>query len=148
MADMKRVQSNSEVVKVLVLELLKDGMVYSRNEIVKFIKESSKDAETISEGVITGAIKAMVISNKIECVKRGSYRMASVADTNKTMYDKVKEVLFRCKEELEKSCIVNMLDVSEEEIAVVKKVSNTLKIIEKEINSYEKTVEVEKRKEV
>lgn len=143
----KTMESSSEKVRNEVLSLLQDGNMYPRNEIVKFIREKGKDTEEVTDGIITGVLKALVNTGKIECAKRGNYRMASVCDTNQSMYEKVKMVLLRCKEEIGKCCVVNMLEVTENEMDTAKKVSNTLKMIDKELSVYEKTVGKEEKKE-
>lgn len=148
MIEEKTMISSSEKVRNEVLLLLADGNMYSRNEIVKFIREKGKGTEDVTDGTITGVLKALVTARKVECVKRGNYRMASVCDTNQSMYDKVKMVLLRCKEEIGKCCVVNMLEVTEKEMEIAKKVSGTLKMIDKELSVYEKAVEKEEKKEV
>lgn len=148
MIEEKTMESSSEKVRNEVLLLLADGKMYSRNEIVKFVRKKGKETENVTDGTITGVLKALVNARKVECVKRGNYRMASVCDTSQSMYDKVKLVLLRCKEEIGKCCVVNMLEISETEIETEKKVGNTLKMIDKELLSYEKAVEKEEKKEV
>ena len=55
-----RFSSNAEEIRFYVKELLKDGKMYSREEIMNYVKTQSPKGGSFTEGMYTGAIRDLV----------------------------------------------------------------------------------------
>lgn len=138
MTDMKEFNSISGAVRNVVMEIVADGEVHNRNDIVSYIRSNVMNGSEVSEGIITGVLKNMVAANELEIIKRGVYRMSTVMNMNSSLADKAVSILEETKAKLNKICACNMLEITEEELEEAKKVGELIKIMDKEIVKFKK----------
>lgn len=114
--------SNAEEIRYYVRKLLSDGNEHNRKEIVKYIREQSRD-EVFTDGMITGAIRSLVENEKgrYEKTRRGWYRFKkdkefeqiSVNDVTDPLTRPIINILEETIKKLKDACTVNLLDVSD-----------------------------------
>lgn len=87
---------------------------YERKELVDLVYQKMGDNESVTAGVIAGAIKMLVGSGELVVVKRGVFRKG-VRRCKSTSFEKIYNVCSRFTMDFEKACTVNMLSLTEEE---------------------------------
>lgn len=125
--------SISDGVKKVILEFMQDGKEHNRSEIVQFIKENVNDVEAVSDGIITGTLKALCNTESLEVVSRGIYKLRATNNSNCSLTEKVLYIVNRTKEDLKKTLTLNLLEVSEEEMELSKKVAQLIKVLDTEV---------------
>lgn len=128
--------SVSDGVKKVIMEFMQDGKEHNRSEIVQYIKDNVDNAEAVSDGIITGTLKALCNGETLEVVSRGIYKLRATNNNNCTLAEKVLYIVSRTKDDLKKTLTINLLDVSEEEMALSKKVAQLIKVLDNEIEKF------------
>jgi len=103
-------------------------LLLCRKELVAEIKEKAERKEEMTDGVIAGAIKMLTASNEIMVASRGRYRKGSPVG-NQNMQEKVVALFQKFKGDLDKICMVNALNLKEEDfrfITLLNEISNNL----------------------
>ena len=124
----KMVRTLSEEAKNIIRSFVEFGREYDRKELVAEIKEKAERKEEMTDGVIAGAIKMLTASNEIMVVARGKYRKGNPAG-NQNMQEKVVALFQKFKGDLDKICMVNALNLKEEDfrfISMLNEISNNL----------------------
>lgn len=124
----KMVRTLSEEAKDIIRSFVEFGKEYDRKELVAEIKEKAERKEEMTDGVVAGAIKMLTASNEIMVVARGKYRKGNPAG-NQNMQEKVVALFQKFKGDLDKICMVNALNLKEEDfrfISMLNEVSNNL----------------------
>lgn len=124
----KMVRTLSEEAKDIIKNYVEMGREYDRKELVAAIKEKAERKEEMTDGVIAGAVKMLTASNEIMVVARGKYRKGSSAG-NQNMQEKVVALFQKFKGDLDKICMVNALNLKEEDfrfITMLNEISNNL----------------------
>lgn len=124
----KMVRTLSEEAKDIIRNYVEMGREYDRKELVAAIKEKAERKEEMTDGVIAGAVKMLTASNEIMVVARGKYRKGSSAG-NQNMQEKVVALFQKFKGDLDKICMVNALNLKEEDfrfITMLNEISNNL----------------------
>lgn len=128
--------SVSDGVRKVIMEFMADGKEHSRIDIVKYLKENVDNAEAVTDGIITGTLKALCNSETLEVVSRGIYKLRATNNTNCSLSEKVLYIVNRTKEDLKKTLTINLLDVSENEMALSKKAASLIKMLDTEIEKF------------
>ena len=124
----KMVRTLSEEAKDIIRNYVEMGREYDRKELVAEIKEKAERKEEMTDGVIAGAIKMLTASNEIMVASRGRYRKGSPVG-NQNMQEKVVALFQKFKGDLDKICLVNALNLKEEDfrfITLLNEISNNL----------------------
>lgn len=124
----KMVRTLSEEAKDIIRNYVEMGREYDRKELVAEIKEKAERKEEMTDGVIAGAIKMLTASNEIMVAARGRYRKGSPVG-NQNMQEKVVALFQKFKGDLDKICLVNALNLKEEDfrfITLLNEISNNL----------------------
>ena len=142
MAEVKKVETKEENVcsltqkaKDTILKVVQDGKEHTRQEMVSLVKERNSDVQ-FSDGIITGAIKALTVDGSLETVKRGCYKLGKVTCLEGDIYKRVVYVLKRSRDDIEQCCNVNLLEVHKDELEAVASIVDTRKLLDKEISKY------------
>lgn len=104
-----------EIVRVF----MGDGAEHPRKEVVREIREKISDKETLTDGVIAGAIKVMVEHGELECIEKGIYKM-NLSGAKAGLRQKGIRLLTRFQRDLSKLCVVNVLQMDEEDMEYIK----------------------------
>ncbi len=148
MSNAIKYQSLSEEGKEIVRQFIEDGKEYERKELVAVIKEQAERKEEMTTGIIAGVIKMLTASNEIMVVSRGRYRKG-VPMNNQTIQDKVMVLFNKFKGDLDKMCMVNALNLKEEDIEFIRRlneVCNNLEAFIWELEDISKETAVDERK--
>ena len=124
----KMVRTLSEEAKDIIRNYVEMGREYDRKELVAEIKEKAERKEEMTDGVIAGAIKMLTASNEIMVAARGRYRKGSPVG-NQNMQEKVVALFQKFKGDLDKICMVNALNLKEEDfrfITLLNEIGNNL----------------------
>ncbi|NBH17672.1 hypothetical protein D3Z55_09380 [Clostridiaceae bacterium] len=124
----KMVRTLSEEAKDIIRNYVEMGREYDRKELVAEIKEKAERKEEMTDGVIAGAIKMLTASNEIMVAARGRYRKGSPVG-NQNMQEKVVALFQKFKGDLDKICMVNALNLKEDDfrfITLLNEISNNL----------------------
>ena len=124
----KMVRTLSEEAKDIIRNYVEMGREYDRKELVAEIKEKAERKEEMTDGVIAGAIKMLTASNEIMVASRGRYRKGSPVG-NQNMQEKVVALFQKFKGDLDKICMVNALNLKEDDfrfITLLNEISNNL----------------------
>lgn len=127
--------SVSDGVRKVIMEFMADGKEHNRVDIVKYLKENVDNAEAVTDGIITGTLKALCNSETLEVVSRGIYKLRATNNNNCSLAEKVLYIVNRTKEDLKKTLTINLLEVSEEEMALSKKVASLIKLLDSEVEN-------------
>lgn len=104
-----------EIVRVF----MGDGVERPRKEVVREIKEKISDSEALTDGVIAGTIKTMVERGELECIEKGIYKM-NLSGVEAGLRQKGIRLLTRFQRDLSKLCVVNVLQMDEEDMEYIK----------------------------
>ena len=143
-------KSLSEIAKEVIRGYMESGKEYDRKELVAAIKEKAERKEEMTDGVIAGAIKMLTASNEIMVVARGKYKKG-VVGKEQNMQERVTLLFHRFKADLDKMCMVNALNLKEEDLEFIKKlneISNNLEASIWELEDFGKETEKEVEKVV
>lgn len=126
--------SMTEEVKALINDFMAtvEGGECERKEIVAFIKEHISNKETLTDGVVAGAIKIMVANNELVVVQRARYKKGVKAE-NQSMKEKVIALLENFQKDLSKVTTVSLMEVSSSDIEFIKKINEISNQLESEI---------------
>lgn len=148
-------KSLSEIAKEVIKGYMENGDEYDRKELVAAIRERAERKEEMTDGVIAGAIKMLTASGEIMAVAKGRYKKGA-AGKDQGMLEKVMLLFHRFKADLDKMCMVNALNLKEEDLQFIRKlneISNNLEASiweledfgkEKETSGAEEAPEVQK----
>ena len=114
----KMVRTLSEEAKDIIRNYVEMGREYDRKELVAEIKEKAERKEEMTDGVIAGAIKMLTASNEIMVAARGRYRKGSPVG-NQNMQEKVVALFQKFKGDLDKICMVNALNLKEDDFRFI-----------------------------
>ncbi len=142
-----RFSSNAEEIRFYVKELLKDGKMYSREEIMNYVKTQSPKGGSFTEGMYTGAIRDLVRNSNGLYINpiRGHYQQAPQSPGQLAGIElrfKIIDVLNEACDNLSKACTINIIGLPVEDLAVANKVAqiiDRLKIDINEIQSFGQT---------
>ncbi len=121
-------KSLSEEGKEVIRGYMEFGKEYDRKELVGAIREKAERKEEMTDGVIAGVIKMLTASNEIMVVARGRYKKG-LPGREQNMQEKVTFLFHRFKADLDKMCMVNALNLKEEDLKFIRKlneISNNL----------------------
>ncbi len=147
-------RSLSEEGKDVIRGYMENGKEYDRKELVAAIKERAERKDEMTEGVIAGVIKMLTASNEIMVVSRGRYKKG-IPGKEQNMQEKVTLLFHRFKADLDRMCMVNALNLKEEDLKFIRRlneISNNLEASiweledfgkEKEASGAEKAPEVQ-----
>ena len=127
-----RFNSITEEVKELIDRYMENGKTYERKELVQFIRENIQNKETLTDGIIAGAIKIKGLDGSLVTVARGVYRKGIKLE-NLTMRERVMAILDDFQKDLNKACTANLLNVTDEEVGFIRKVNELSNEIESRI---------------
>lgn len=147
-------RSLSEEGKEVIRGYMENGKEYNRKELVAAIKERAERKDEMTEGVIAGVLKMLTASNEIMVVSRGRYKKG-IPGKEQNMQEKVTLLFHRFKADLDRMCMVNALNLKEEDLKFIRRlneISNNLEASiweledfgrEKEASGAEKAPEVQ-----
>ena len=132
-------RSNAEEIRFFAKKLLEDGLMHTREEIFRYVKENSSNANVFTEGMFTGAIRDLVRNSNGAYINpvRGHYQRAPQSSgelAGQELRNKITGVLNQACESLEKSCIVNIIGLPTEELAIASKVEEIISTLRYNIN--------------
>ena len=139
-------KSLSEIAKDVIRGYMENGREYDRKELVAEIKEKAERKEEMTDGVIAGAIKMKMLtaSGEMEVVTRGKYKKG-IAGKDQNMQERVTALFHKFKTELDKMCMVNALQLKENDLQFISKlneISNSLEASIWELEDFGKEREV------
>ncbi len=137
-------KSLSEIAKDVIRGYMENGREYDRKELVAEIKEKAERKEEMTDGVIAGAIKMLTASGEMEVVTRGKYKKG-IAGKDQNMQERVTALFHKFKTELDKMCMVNALQLKENDLQFISKlneISNSLEASIWELEDFGKEREV------
>ena len=152
-------RSLSEIAKDVIRGYMENGNEYDRKELVAVIKEKADRKEEMTDGVIAGAIKMLTASGEIVVIARGKYKKGTVGK-EQNMQERVTLLFRKFKADLDRMCMVNALNLKEEDLQFISKlneISNNLEASiweledfgkEKEASGAEKAPEAKKEEVV
>ena len=133
-------KSLSEIAKDVIRGYMENGDEYDRKELVAAIKEGAERKEEMTDGVIAGAIKMLTASGEIMVVARGKYKKG-VTRKDQNIQERVTALFHRFKADLDKMCMVNALNLKENDLQFIRKlneISNNLEASIWELEDFEK----------
>ena len=133
-------KSLSEIAKDVIRGYMENGREYDRKELVTEIKEKAERKEEMTDGVIAGAIKMLTASGEMEVVTRGKYKKG-IAGKDQNMQERVTALFHKFKTDLDKMCMVNALQLKENDLQFISKlneISNSLEASIWELEDYGK----------
>ncbi len=137
-------KSLSEIAKDVIRGYMENGREYDRKELVTEIKEKAERKEEMTDGVIAGAIKMLTASGEMEVVTRGKYKKG-IAGKDQNMQERVTALFHKFKTDLDKMCMVNALQLKENDLQFISKlneISNSLEASIWELEDFGKEREV------
>ena len=117
-----RTQSLSEEAKVALRKYVEEGREYARGELVAAIRDNTERSGQMTDGVVAGVIKMLSASGELVPVARGRYRLGHPQDAQDFKV-RVTGLYDRFRFDLDKACRVNVLNLTECDIAFIKKVT-------------------------
>lgn len=122
---------------------MENGKEYDRKELVAAIKERAARKDEMTEGVIAGVIKMLTASNESIVVPRGRYKKG-IPGKEQNMQERVTLLFHRFKAGLDRMCMVNALNLKEEDLRFIRRlneISNNLEASIWELENFGKEVE-------
>ena len=146
----RKFNSMTEEVKVLMNEFMAGvSGECDRKEIVAYVKEQISDKEKLTDGIIAGALKILTATGEVVVVRRARYKRGVKLDSL-CLRDKVIALFEGFQRDLQKTCTMNLLGVSNEDVEFIRKVSVLSDQLESDIWKLEESEnqEVEAKKQV
>lgn len=137
-------RSLSEIAKDVIRGYMENGSEYDRKELVAAIRERADRKEEMTDGVIAGAIKMLTASGEIVVIARGRYKKG-IAGKDQNMQERVTALFHKFKSDLDKMCMVNALNLKENDLQFIGKlneISNNLEVSLWELEDFGKEKEV------
>ena len=137
-------KSLSEIAKDVIRGYMENGSEYDRKDLVAAIRERADRKEEMTDGVIAGAIKMLTASGEIVVVARGRYKKG-LAGKDQNMQERVTALFHKFKSDLDKMCMVNALNLKENDLQFISKlneISNNLEASIWELEDFGKEKEV------
>lgn len=96
-----------------------DGEEHGRKDVVREIKEKIADKAELTDGIISGAIKVMIEHGEMECIEKGVYKLC-LNGGNTELKQRGIRLLTKFQRDLGKLCLVNVLQLDEEDMEYIK----------------------------
>lgn len=125
-------RSLSEIAKDVIRGYMENGNEYDRKELVAVIKEKADRKEEMTDGVIAGAIKMLTASGEIVVIARGKYKKGTVGK-EQNMQERVTLLFRKFKADLDRMCMVNALNLKEEDLQFISKLNEITNNLEASI---------------
>lgn len=103
----------------IVRAFMGDGEEHGRKDVVREIKEKIADKAELTDGIISGAIKVMIEHGEMECIEKGVYKL-SLNGGNTELKQRGIRLLTKFQRDLGKLCMVNVLQLDEEDMKYIK----------------------------
>lgn len=129
-------KSLSEIAKDVIRGYMKNENEYDRKELVAAIREKADRKEEMTDGVIAGAIKMLTASGELVVVARGRYQKG-IAKDSQNMQEKVTALFHKFKSDLDKMCMVNALNLTENDFQFISKINEISNHLEASIRELE-----------
>lgn len=113
-----KISMTAQALKI-IRAFMEDGEEHQRKEVVREIREKISDKEELTDGVIAGAIKVMIERGEMECVEKGIYKF-SLNGGKTELRQKGIRLLTKFQRDLSKLCMVNVLQLGEEDMEYIK----------------------------
>ena len=128
---MSQFKSNAEEIRYYAKELLQDGALHTKDEIINYVKSHSDKANIFTDGMFTGAIRDLVQNNNGAYINpvRGHYQRAPQASgelVRQKLQNNIIDVLNESCKGLEKACTINIIGMSAEELVIATTVSDII----------------------
>lgn len=139
---MSNFRSNAEEIRFYAKELLQDGAMHTREEIMQYVKDHSSNARNFTEGMYTGAIRDLIVNSNGDYINpiRGRYQRApqsSRESAGQKMKNDLINVLTEACEGMKRACTINIIGVSQEELSIAEKADEIIKNLKIIINELE-----------
>ena len=133
-----RFPSNAEEIRYYVKELLQDGKMYPREEIMEYVKTHSPNGTSFTEGMFTGAIRDLVRNSNGLYINpiRGHYQLAPQSPgqlAGMELRYKIIDVLNVACDSLSTACTINIIGLPIEDLAVANKVAQIIERLRSDI---------------
>lgn len=103
----------------IIRAFMEDGEEHGRKDVVHEIREKAVNKKDLTDGVISGAIKVMIERGEMECVEKGIYKF-SLNGGKTELRQKGIRLLTKFQRDLSKLCMVNALQLGEEDMEYIK----------------------------
>lgn len=100
---------------------------YERKELVDYVYKMMGHDESLTAGVVAGAVKMLTCSGELVSVKRGVFKKG-MRKQQSTSIERIHSVCARFVGEFEKACTVNVFSLSEEERILYPDIVETLEL--------------------
>ena len=117
----------AEVRFYIMQYVVQEEREYERKELVDLVYQKMGDNESVTAGVIAGAIKMLVGSGELVTVKRGVFKKG-IKRMKSSALEKIHSTCIRFATEFEKACTINVLSLTEEERALYPEFVETLEL--------------------
>lgn len=142
---MTNFKSVTEEVRGIILAELSDGKEHMRKELFGTVKEKTTQ-DGLTDGIFSGAIKLMMNSGLLIVSDRGVYQI-NAQNAQLSLEKKVYCILNETRNQLVKSCNVNILGFNQENITVVNKVNEIICYMVDAISYFETSGQMELKPE-
>jgi hypothetical protein len=120
--------SNAAVIRQYAAQLLSDRQAHSRSELFSYVRAQAPGGDTFTEGMLTGALRSLVNGNpRYQVIGRGIYQELLPGESE--MQRRGNEILCRMKRELETSCTVNLLELSEGDFHYIQRIKKLIEYL-------------------
>ncbi len=125
--------SNAEEIRFYVKQLLEDGQPHDKDEMRAYLAANAPRAASYTSGMLAGALYSLVQNSggRYKSLGGGVYqKMSGVSRSYRPgLEEEVLEVLQNTCTSLENACTINILNLSQQEMAVADKVRGIIQYL-------------------
>ena len=133
-----RFASNADEIRFYVKEFLADGKAHERIDIIHYVSKHAPNGPKFTEGMFTGAIRDLLKKSKGDYINpsRGIYQYIGPkydGRTNSELRSKVTDVLNDTCKSLEHACVINVINIHQDDIKIAKLAASIIDQLKKDI---------------
>lgn len=123
--------SNAEEIRYYIKQLLQDGAIHGIEEMRSYVERHSSNSANFTTGMYTGAIRDLVRNSggRYANPVRGGYQLVQepiVKSAGSELRQNVLTVIDNTCESLTEACTINIIGLSQAELAVANKVADLI----------------------
>ena len=133
-------RSNADEIRFYEKQLLEDGLVHTREELFRYVREHSTSGAVFTDGMMSGATRDLVRNSGGLYLSpaRGKYQKApatQVGEDFSAMRAAVLSIFSDTCERLREACTVNLMTVSGDALHLAARVNETVRYLQREMDA-------------